>query len=167
MLGNYDCVDVILGLEKDDGYSLNYYKTFSSPFQKKLTEYNGNLIVSGAYIGSDMKSNKEQKFLNDVLHVTHNGIIDMRTNNKVEGMNTSFEIFSMYNDVHYASPYIDVLSPVSPAFCALTDGTGNSICVAYDGKERRSFTMGFPFECITSEKKRAAVMTGILNFIFK
>lgn len=167
VLGNYDCVDVILGLEKDDGYSLNYYKTFSSPFQKKLTEYNGNLIVSGAYIGSDMKSNKEQKFLNDVLHVTHNGIIDMRTNNKVEGMNTSFEIFSMYNDVHYASPYIDVLSPVSPAFCALTDGTGNSICVAYDGKECRSFTMGFPFECITSEKKRAAVMTGILNFIFK
>lgn len=167
VLNNYDCIDVILGLEKDDGYSLNYYKSFSSSFQKKLTDYNGNMIVSGSYIGTDMKSDKEQQFLNEVLHVTHNGIIDMRLNNKIEGMNTSFDIYSCNNDLHYASPFVDVLSPVSPAFCALTDTSGNSLCVAYDEKEHRTFTMGFPFECIKSEKKRATIMTGILNFIFK
>lgn len=167
VLDKYDCIDIILGLEKDDGYSLNYYKTFSSSLQKQLTDYKGNIIVSGAYIGTDMKSNKEQKFLNDVLHVTYNGTIDMRTDNKIEGMNTSFDIYSDINDIHYASPYADILSPVSPAFCALTDIKGNSLCVAYDEKGRRTFTMGFPFECIKSEKKRAAIMTGILNFIFK
>lgn len=167
ILDKYDCIDIILGLEKDDGYSLNYYKTFSSSFQKKLADYNGNLIVSGAYIGADMRSSREQKFLNDVLHVTYNGTADMRINGKVEGMNTSFAIYSYNNDVHYASPFADILSPVSPAFCALTDATGNSLCVAYDQKGCRTFTMGFPFECIKSEKKRATVMTGILNFIFK
>lgn len=167
VLDKYDCIDIILGLEKDDGYSLNYYKTFSSSLQKQLTDYKGNIIVSGAYIGTDMKSNKEQKFLNDVLHVTYNGTIDMRTDNKIEGMNTSFDIYSDINDIHYASPYADILSPVSPAFCALTDIKGNSLCVAYDEKGRRTFTMGFPFECIKSEKKRVAIMTGILNFIFK
>lgn len=166
-LGNYDCIDVILGLEKDDGHSLHYYKSFSSLFQKRIADYKGNLIVSGAYIGSDMQSIKEQKFLNEVLHVTHNGIIDMRMNNNIEGMNTSFDIFSNFNDKHYASPYVDILSPVNPAFCALTDEVGNSLCVAYDGKDNRTFTMGFPFECIKSEKKRAVIMTGILNFIFK
>lgn len=167
VLNKYNCIDAILGLEKDDGYSLNYYKTFSSSFQKQLADYKGNLIVSGAYIGSDMKSGKEQKFLNDVLHVTYNGTVDMRANNKIEGMNTSFDIYSYNNDVHYASSYADILSPVSPAFCALTDVTGNSLCVAYDENGCRTFTMGFPFECIKSEKKRAVIMTGILNFIFK
>ena len=167
ILDNYDCIDVILGLEKDDGYSLNYYKTFTPSIQKKLADYEGNMIVSGAYIGTDMKSNKEQHFLNDVLHVSHNGVIDMRVNNRVEGMNTSFEVYSSPNDVHYASSYVDILSPISPAFCALTDVAGNSLCVAYDGTTRRTFTMGFPFECIKSERKRVAIMTGILNFIFK
>lgn len=62
VLNKYNCIDVILGLEKDDGYSLNYYKTFSSSFQKQLADYKGNLIVSGAYIGSDMKAVRNRNF---------------------------------------------------------------------------------------------------------
>ncbi len=169
-LARYECVDLILGLEKDDGHSLNYYKTFSSEMQKRITEYlnkKGNLIVSGAYIGSDMREEKEKEFLNNILHVTPNGSRRLLGYNEIKGMNTSFDIYSRLNEEHYAATSIDLLSPVNPAFCALTDYKGSSVCVAYDGKDCRTFTMGFPFECITSEKKRETIMKAILNFVLK
>lgn len=166
----YDCVDVIMGLEKDDGHSLKYYKTFTQTMQNKLSEYarnNGNIIVSGAYIGSDMKSANEVKFLNNTLHITPNGTTRLISDNTIKGMNTSFNIYSTLNEEHYAAVSTDIISPVSPAFSVLTDSNGNSVCVAYSDNRNRTFTMGFPFECITSESKRAAIMKGILNFIFK
>lgn len=169
-LNKYDCIDLILGLEKDDGHSLHYYKTFSKKIQEKLAEYarnDGNLIVSGAYVGSDMKSDSEVKFLNKTLHLTYNGTAGLASNSTITGMSTSFNIYNTFNEEHYSTMSADILSPVNPAFCALTDANGNSVCVAYDGKRNRTFTMGFPFECITSESKRVSIMKGILNFIFK
>lgn len=169
-LRKYDCVDLILGLEKDDGHSLRYYKTFTPKMQNKLAEYtrnNGNLIVSGAFVGSDMKTESDIKFLNNTLHLTHNGISGLAADNTIIGMSTSFNVYNMLNEEHYATFTADIISPVNPAFSALTDKNGNSVCVAYDGKQNRTFTMGFPFECITSEKKRASIMKGILGFIFK
>lgn len=169
-LNKYDCIDLILGLEKNDGHSLYYYKSFSPAMQDLLTSYTrggGNLIVSGAYVGSDMTSGSETVFLNNVLHVNFGGNTYPKYDNTIQGMSTSFNFYSTLNEEHYAATSIDVLNPVSPAFCALTYGNGNSVCVAYDGSDYRSFTMGFPFECITSTKKQSMIMKGILNFIFK
>ncbi len=62
-LEDYPIVDYILGLEKEDNSSNparnTYYKTFSSPMQRILTSYcqsGGHLLVSGAYVGTDMDS---------------------------------------------------------------------------------------------------------------
>ena len=55
-LNDYNAVDLILGLQRSDGYSLKDYKAFTHPLQNALKEYvrmQGNLLVSGAYIGSD------------------------------------------------------------------------------------------------------------------
>lgn len=169
-LDRYDCVDVLLGLEKDDGHSLLYYKTFTAELQDRLARYtrnHGNVIVSGAYVGSDMMGEKEKQFLKDCLHLTHNGMKQLRGNNVISGMNTSFDIYSQLNEEHYAAVSVDLIKPVAPAFCALTEQEGNSVCVAYDGKDYRAFTMGFPFECIKSARMRAMIMRGILNFMFK
>ena len=169
-LDKYGCIDLILGLEKDDGWSLHRYKTFSPMMQALLSEYTsrgGNLLVSGAYVGSDMGTNKETKFLEDVLHLTPDGSSRPAYRNTISGMGTSFNIYTMLNEDHYAATSIDHIKPLAPAFCALTDADGRSVCVAYDGKSNRTFTMGFPFECITSAQKRAAIMRGILNFMFK
>lgn len=166
----YDCVDLILGLEKDDGHSLLYYKTFSEELQEKLARYargNGSLIISGAYVSSDMGTVKEVRFLEEYLHLSHNGMTRLQGNNVIKGMNTSFEIYTKPNEEHYAATSVDMIKPVSPAFCALTDQDGNSVCVAYDGPGSRTFTMSFPFECIKSPQKRSMIMQGILNFIFK
>ena len=138
--------------------------------QALLTEYDrrgGNLIVSGAYVGSDMRDGRERKFLSDILHITPDGATRPAYKNTISGMGTSFDIYTTLNEEHYAATSIDIISPLALAFCTLTDADGRSVCVAYDGRDNRTFTMGFPFECITSAQKRSAIMRGILNFIFK
>ena len=64
-LEDYPIVDYILGLEKEDNSSNparnTYYKTFSSSMQRILASYcrsGGNLLVSGAYVGSDMDNSQ-------------------------------------------------------------------------------------------------------------
>ncbi len=169
-LDKYACIDLILGLEKDDGRSLKHYKTFTPEMQGMLEEYadrGGNLIVSGAYVGSDMTDGNGKSFLDDVLHVRYNSSEKLGFKSTIKGMGTQFDIYTRPNEEHYAATSVDLISPTGKAFCALTDYEGKSVCVAYDGRDRRSFTMGFPFECITSAKTRATIMRGILNFIFK
>ena len=167
-IDKYDCIDLILGLEKDDGYSLRQYKTFTPELQEILAEYTGrggNLLVSGAYIGSDMRSDDERNFLKRVLRVKYNGAEALADNGTLTGMGTSCQIYTQPNEFHYAATSVDMISPTGKAFCAMTDYMGRSVCVAYDGNDCRTFTLGFPFECITSEKKQAVMMKGILNFL--
>ena len=42
---------------------------------------------------------------------------------------------------------------------------GTSAAVAYQGQDYRTFTMGFPFECIGDSKMRNKLMYGILKFL--
>ena len=77
-IDNYYCIDLLLGLEKDDGHSLVRYKSFSSKMQRLLTEYTrsgGRLLVSGSYIGSDMATDAEKDFLGSVLKVSNLSLI--------------------------------------------------------------------------------------------
>ena len=54
----------INGLERYDGYTHQYYKTFTPTMQKRIKYYalnGGKLLVSGSYNGSDMQD-EEEKF---------------------------------------------------------------------------------------------------------
>ena len=167
-LSKFDCIDLILGLERNDGRSLKHYKTFTPEMRRLIADYaegGGNILVSGAYVGSDMSTDEEQKFLRKVLHVMPAGAIRLGLHNQIKGMGTTFDIYTTLNEFHYAATTVDLISACSPAFCALTDSNGHSLCVAYDGRDNNTFTMGFPFECITSENKRATIMKGILRFL--
>ncbi|MDD7318127.1 MAG: fibronectin type III domain-containing protein [Prevotella sp.] len=169
-LDDYYCVDLILGLEKDDGHSLVQYKSFSKKMQHLLREYTrsgGRLFVSGSYIASDMTSESERDFLSDVLKVSYNGETPSRYYTDITGMGTSFDIYRTINEDHYAATSPDVIHPIGSAFCALLYGDGRSAGVAYDGRDYKSFVIGFPFECIKSHSKRNAVMRGILSFLMK
>lgn len=169
-LDDYYCVDLILGLEKDDGRSLIQYKSFSPKMQRLLKNYTrggGRLFVSGSYVGSDMRSDSEREFLNDVLKTNNFGETPSRFYTNIDGMGTTFDIYRTINEEHYAATSPDVLHPVGSAFCALLYGDGRGASVAYDGRDYKSFVMGFPFECITSYSKRHAVMRGILSFLMK
>ncbi|RRC97489.1 fibronectin type III domain-containing protein [Prevotella sp. OH937_COT-195] len=169
-LDDYYCVDLLLGLEKDDGHSLLRYKSFSSKMQRLLTDYThsgGRLLVSGSYIGSDMTTDTEKDFLRNILKVNNNGESPSRYHTNITGMGTSFDIYRTLNEDHYAATSPDVLHPAGSAFCALLYGDGRGAGVAYDGRDYKSFVMGFPFECIISHSKRNAVMRGIMSFLMK
>lgn len=170
LLKNYPCVDIAFGLECDDGHSLIYYKSFSPSMQEKLktyTQMGGRLLVSGSYIGTDMKTESEQSFLADVLKVTAAGNERDNKDGSVKGLGMDFQIYRTLNAKHYAATAPDVLRATGNAFCAMQYNDGQDAAVAYSGNDYRSFTMGFPFECIMDEKTRGAIMRGILQYLMK
>lgn len=168
-LTNYAMVDLILGLERYDGRSLQYYKAFSTLMQEALQRYTstgGRLLVSGSYVGSDMAGNDGQHFLAAVLKCRHAGT-NRSQSDSIQGMGTYFQFHRQLNEKHYAAPSPDILQPVPPAYTALQYADGQDACVAYSGHDYRTFTMGFPFECIMDEQKRGSIMRGILNFLLQ
>ncbi len=79
-LNQYDVVDYLLGLEKEDHNNPagnKYYKTFSSPMQRMLTAYcqsGGKLLVSGSYIASDMNDTQGNRdFTQNILKYSFGG----------------------------------------------------------------------------------------------
>lgn len=167
-LMKYHIVDMLLGLEKEDGNTLQTYKTFSKKMQERLTKYThsgGAMMVSGAYVGSDMRQGNDSTFLRNVLKLNPMGATRLKSDSIVTGLGTEVVFFRILNEDHYAATVTDILQPVAPAFSAMAYASGTSACVAYEGKDYRTFTMGFPFECITSYRKRAAIMKGIVSFL--
>lgn len=166
---HYAAIDLLLGLERNDGHSLNYYKTFRPAMQRTLQAYTrqgGALLVSGAYIGSDMTASDEQRFLANTLRCRYAGR-NASTANTINGMGTTMQYWNQLNEQHYAATSVDNLQPLKPAFVAMQYADGYNAAIAYKGSDYRIFTMGFPFECIQSEQKRSSIMRGILNFLLK
>lgn len=169
-LKNYAMTDLILGLEKDDGYSLLRYKSFTPGLQRQLTNLSrtgGSLFVSGSFIGSDMTSDQDRKFLSDILRCQWGGSELANASDSVSGMGTSMTIYRNLNADHYAATAPDVLKPVQPAYCTLQYSDGQCAGVAFRGKSFRCVSLGFPFECVKDGKTQNDLMNGFLNYLIK
>ena len=169
-LENYAAVDLILGLEKFMPDAVNYYKSVTPIMQSKLSSYvlsRGRMLVSGAYIGSDMTSNEEADWFNKTLHVSYAGQIKTDSISGVTGLGLNFDFYRNLNADHYATTHADILQPTGNAFCAMTYSNGSSAAVAYNADNRKTFVMGFPFECIKEKAMRNSIMQGILNYLLK
>ena len=167
LMDNYDAVDLVLGLERNDGHSLTPYKTFTLAMQQMLQNYmkrGGHLLVSGAYVASDMPTNQEQLFVNQVLHCQYGGRSQAPTN-LVNGLGTTLYYYKNLNEEHYAATSTDILHPIRPAITAMQYADGYGAATAYKGADGNVFVMGFPFECIKTSQKRASIMQGILNYL--
>ena len=170
-LEGYEMADIILGLERSDGYSLVQGKTFTPELQAHLrafTQNGGNLLISGSYVGRDMRMPQERKFLEDVLKCQYGGTnIDSLRNDTIQGLGMTFTFHRLPTHKHYAAEHPDCLLPMLPAFAAMKYGDNQSACIAYSGNDYRALTMGFPFECIREEQKREAIMRGLLRFLLQ
>ena len=174
-LEDYPIVDYILGLEKEDNSSNparnTYYKTFSSSMQRILASYcrsGGNLLVSGAYVGSDMDNSQGNRdFIQNILKYRYGN--SLKTDGDkiaVQGLGRTFTLPRLPNEQDYPVTSTDCILPMSPAFPVMTYATGNaSAAVAYQGSDYRTFIMGFPFESIREETSRNAIMASILRFL--
>lgn len=172
LLKGYDFVDIVLGNERDDGYSLRPSKTFSVRMQEAIKGYlahGGRVMASGSHIGSDMKSNTEKEFLANTFGIkpdTINVVTDPFTNGTsiceeeiISGFSMHLPVYRKINDKHYASHHSDVLLPI--------DDDRNAVLRYYDGSVagvlgERTIIMGFPFECIKSASDRQMLMLRIL-----
>lgn len=167
----YAMIDFIAGLQADMPYNLRHYSVFTSSTRNKLSQYlngGGSLLLSGSYIASDMKSEADRAFAEDVLRYKYDGTARADSTDYINGLNLQFLIYRSPNPDHYAAIAPDALLPTtSKAFTAFAYGGGQSAGVAYRGKTYRTLSMGFPFECIQSENVRNQAMKAILTFLTK
>lgn len=168
-LEDYPIVDYILGLEKEDVTAKRFYKTYSSVMQRMITSYcqsGGRLLVSGAYVGSDMSGTQgNREFTERVLKYGYQSSIADKSINSINGLGLTVTIPRLPNEVSYAVPSVDCIVPVETAFPVFTYAPGNqSAGIAYKGTDYRTFVLGFPLESILSEIDRATIMAGILGF---
>lgn len=170
-LDHYNLVDIAFGLQRNDGHSLVVYKTFSETLQSKLRSYaksGGRILVSGAYVGSDMTQPHERSFMSDVLKTTFTGTDTNAGNNMVDGLGLSFDIIRQINDRHFAATSVDRIAACDGrSFAAMCYQDGSTAGVAYDGTDYKSFVMGYPYECINNVRTRQQVMKGLLAFLLK
>lgn len=170
-LDHYSLVDIAFGLQRNDGHSLVVYKTFSETLQSKLRSYaksGGRILVSGAYVGSDMTQPHERSFMSDVLKTTFTGTDTNAGNNMVDGLGLSFDIIRQINDRHFAATSVDRIAACDGrSFAAMRYQDGSTAGVAYDGTDYKSFVMGYPYECINNVRTRQQVMKGLLAFLLK
>ena len=165
----YEMMDLILGLQKKDGYSLVPYQVMTPIMREHVRLFakkGGALLVSGSYLGSDMQAPADRRYLEDVLKFTYQGRdLDSLQRDSISGLGTEFTFHRHLNERHYAAHHPEILEPVYPAFSAMKYADDFSACVAYNGTDYKAITMGFPLECIKDEPKRNSIMRGLLQFL--
>lgn len=171
---HFQMVDVIMGAQREDGYSHQTYTCFTDQLKQFLATFQrsgGNILISGAYIGEELKTQQDSAFAADILKYQYAS--DITTDSLgIEGMGTQCNIFGVPNRYRYSTARINSLSPVNGAFCTLlavdehsqTAGNRSSVAIAYQGAVR-SIAFGFPLEMITESEKRRAIINAIYQFL--
>lgn len=169
-LSDYSALDIAFGLQREDSLTMKPYKTFTPEIKKLLgnfTKSGGKIIVSGAYLGSDMLSDSDQQFMKNVLKVEHAGTYSS-ADDKIKGFGTSFDFYhAIGEEQHFSAPRVDEFYPVAPAFTSMLYANDGVACVAYKGNDYRSLVFGFPLECIKSQKSFATIMRASLRFLLE
>lgn len=185
-LNDYPHTDLILGKECQTkmgrgGIHPLEFKTFSTPMQQRLADYcrqGGNVMVSGAYVATDLwdnplaeKQDDDCTFATEVLKYTWR-VGQAARRGGVKGVESDlleldgrYDYHNTLNEESYVVESPDAVEPASPdAETVLRYSENNlSAAVAYKG-DYKTFVMGYPFESIRSEKSRSQLMEKILDF---
>lgn len=165
----FDVMDIAFGLQRADGYSMRQAKTFTEPLIQTVaafTRSGGNILVSGAFIGSDMLSDAERLFTRSVLKYEFAGYLPTYSIGSIFGLNNTFSVFRTFNEKSYSVPHVDCLVATSPAFSTMVyQPSGQSAAVAYKGKDYRSIALGFPIESVSDAGIRKELMRGLMQFL--
>ena len=165
----YQLMDIVCGLNRADGYSLRQTPVFSDEMVQVVAGHvrnGGSLLVSGAYIGSDMTGENSRLFTNSILKYDYAGSIPSDSIVTITSQKSSFEIYHTPNEKHYYVSSVDCLMPVDGAFCPLIYAPHEqSAAVAYNGTDYRSYALGFPLESITDDERRVNLLRGIIQFL--
>lgn len=165
----YQLLDVIMGAQRKDEYSPKPVKSLTKEWEKILHDYTqkgGALLMSGAYLGTDLISDAERAMTNRILHFNPGGKEKAETSLKIEGMNTGCSLNMQPNEKHLSTAYTSIIEPAGTAFSILTyPQSSHSAGVAYKGADYRAITLGFPIEQIEEDDVRHMLMNAFIQFL--
>ena len=157
-IADVDAVDLIMGKQKLTILGTDTaFKSFTPELQKVVTDYlskGGNLLVSGAYIASDMQSPEDKAFVKNQLHYTY------RCNHACEqgSLVVNRRVLSPGAYTFHATPNAKCIHTENPDCILPADGaravakyadTQLNAAVAYDGAENqkgKTLAWGFMLE---------------------
>ncbi len=170
-LDPYDMVDLILGLQKDDDESsIRQYKTITPDMRENLSVYldhGGRLFISGAYLGSDMRTLEDERFMTKKLRSQYVGKLPEDMNGTINGENFTAAFEQEYNQETYAVQHPEMIKPVGEAQVTLNYGSGACVGVACKTGKARTYVMSVPFESIKTDEARVELMGKIVEFLTK
>ncbi|MDR2824683.1 MAG: xanthan lyase [Prevotellaceae bacterium] len=182
-LTDYKTVDIILGKQKKtltgNGEKPAQFETFSPNFQNIIKNYlqkSGNLLVSGAYIGTDLAQNgskADKDFLQNTLkckfvtaRASLSGKAAIVQSPVQQFADVDLEFYNAPNPDCYFVESPDALAPTAGGYTIARYADGNfSAATAYADSHNKICVFAFPLETIKDEKDRNAVFKQILEFL--
>lgn len=165
-LNSFNVVDLILGCQRRDGYSLVDRQTIPPSLQSCLQRYHnsgGNMMVSGAYVGLDMTSSADHQFMLNTLGVERSDTAASAAT--ARGLGLTFNLHHQLNPQQVVATRLSRLHHAPQSFCAMLYPDGTPAAVAQKQQRGRTFVMGFPFEAISDRAMRSGIMGGIMRFL--
>ena len=166
---NYRVAYFILGAQKDDGYSLTRRKAFTKEMLtaiSQLTLQNSSILVSGAFIGSDVHKAQQDAFVADKLKYRFVSSTPTDSICSVQGLNNTATIYSRPNEQNYWLSSTDIIEGVGGGFSTMKYSTNNySAAVAYQGNDYRVLAFGFPLDCIKDDETRQNIIGIGIDFL--
>jgi len=182
-LSKFPMIDLILGEEKTTYTSVDSSKqfvTFSDEMKLKLTQYcqnGGNLFLSGAYIGTELFTDKSQfdpdvMFAKNILkfnwatdHASQSGTVFST------GVFPELEEMSFNQSFHptiYKVESPDAIDPIPGVSSSLLRyGDNHFSAGTYYNGNYKTVVLGFPFETIIDQQKRDALMNAVLDLLLQ
>ncbi|MCL2502795.1 MAG: xanthan lyase, partial [Bacteroidales bacterium] len=185
LTAGYEIVDLILGKQRQTvtgtGYSGIRYAAFPPELQARIAAFcrsGGNLLVSGAYVASDLWSapptdTVSKKFATDVLkfrwstgHASQTGEVKPALSPFSHLFSGNYRFYTQPNPTLYWVEAPDALTPASSdSYSIFRYADGNkSAGVAYHGADYKTVVLGFPIETIIDANERNSLIKDIIRF---
>ena len=187
--GDYRLMDLILGKQKEiktgSGLMPTRFKIYTTGLQKALrrfTEDGGSVLISGAYVGSDLWDNAAgnedeagKAFVKDVLgfeglhgRASLDGTVTAVDSPDIRLSSTgAWSFASRLNDKTYAVESPDAIRASDDrGFTWMRYGeNGLPAAIASDRGGYRTVVMGFPLEAVNTVQERTSLMTRIMEYL--
>ncbi|MBQ0049116.1 MAG: hypothetical protein KBT12_02600 [Bacteroidales bacterium] len=168
-LMQFRLLDLIFGAQRRDGYSRTDFKTFTPSLRSAIADFarhGGALLVSGAYLASDLQEEEDISFARNTLHWHASEDVKSDSILTIYGMNTQCSYITVPNEEHLSTPRLSSFRPTESAFSTMNyEGTNQAAAIAYQGPDHRAVTLGFPIEQIVEPDVRRALMAAFIRFL--